>query len=76
MIPEKADLILEIGDLLSYNKFTHDIVVNKDIFDNFSKNTLIYIHFVEDEDRCIREYMMESEDADGITMSYLCEYID
>lgn len=71
-----ADLILEIADLLSYNKRTHDIEVDKTIFDEFEEGKLIYIHFVEDEDDIIREYEMVSEDKWGIVMEYMCEYCD
>ena len=70
----EADLILEIADLLNYNKFTHDIMVDKRIFDNFAKNTAIYIRFIDDDNDCIREYVMTSENEDGIFMEYLCEY--
>lgn len=69
-----ADLILEIADLLSYNKRTHDIEVDKDIFDEFEEGKLIYIHFVEDEEDVIREYEMISENRFGIVMEYMCEY--
>lgn len=69
-----ADLILEIEDLLSYNKRTHDIEVDKDIFDEFEEGKLIYIHFVEDEEDVIREYEMISENRFGIVMEYMCEY--
>lgn len=71
-----ADLILEIADLLSYNKRTHDIEVDKSIFDEFEEGKIIYIHFVEDEEDVIREYEMVSEDRWGIVMEYMCEYCD
>lgn len=71
-----ADLILEIADLLDYNKYTHDIEVDKYIFDEFEEDKVIYIHFVEDEDDVIREYVMTSENAYGIVMDYMCEYSD
>ena len=70
----KADLILNIAELLEYNKRTHDIEVDKDIFDNFEKGKTIYIHFEEDEEDVIREYEMVSEDRFGIVMEYMCEY--
>lgn len=73
---ETPDIILEIADLTSYNKYTHDIEVSKYIFDDFEQDKIIYIHFVEDNDNCIREYRMKSEDEYDIKMSYLCEYCD
>ena len=72
MFTENIDLVLEIADLINYNEFTHDIEVDKSIFDDFIPNTLIYIQFVEDEDNCVREYVMTEETDDGIKMEYLC----
>lgn len=71
-----ADLILEIADLLSYNKYTHDIEVDKTIFDDFEEGKIIYIRFEEDDEGIIREYEMVSEDRWGIVMEYMCEYED
>lgn len=76
MFTTEADIILEIADLLSYNKRTHDIEVDKNIFDDFEEGKTIYIHFVEDDDDIIREYEMASEDRFGIVMEYMCEYSD
>ena len=76
MFTEKADLILEMEDLLDYNGRTHDIEVDKSIFDNFEEYKTIYIHFVEDEEDIIREYVMVSENRFGIIMEYMCEYCD
>lgn len=71
-----ADLILEMDDLLEYNKRTHDIKVDKFVFDDYEEKKIIYIHFVEDDENCIREYKMIDEDWEGIFMEYLCEYCD
>lgn len=76
MFNNTADLTLEIADLLDYNKRTHDIEVDKYIFDDFEEGKTICIHFVEDEDDVIREYEMVSENRFGIVMSYVCEYSD
>ena len=73
---DNADIVLEIAELLDYNERTHDIEVNKYIFDDFEEDKVIYIHFVEDDDDIIREYVMVSEDRFGIVMSYICEYCD
>ena len=72
----EADLTLSIKDLIDYNKRTHDIEVDKYIFNEFEEGKIIYIHFVEDEEGVIREYEMVSEDRWGIVMSYICEYCD
>lgn len=73
---DNADIVLEIAELLDYNERTHDIEVSKYIFDDFEEDKVIYIHFVEDDDDIIREYVMVSEDRFGIVMSYICEYCD
>ena len=75
-IEAEADLILEMEDLIEYDKYTHDIKVSKSVFDDFQERKIIYIHFVEDNDDCIREYKMTEEDYEGIYMEYLCEYSD
>jgi hypothetical protein len=72
----EADIILEIADLLDYNKYNHDIEVDKRIFDAFEENKLIYIHFVEDRADIVREYKMVFEDDEAIFMEYMCEYED
>lgn len=72
-----ADIVLEIADLLEYNKYTHDIEVDKSIFDEFEEGKTIYIHFVEDGDEdVVHEYVMASEDRYGIIMEYMCSYCD
>lgn len=76
MFNNEADLILSIADLLDYNKRTHDIEVDKYIFNDFKEGKIIYIHFEEDEENVIREYEMVSENRFGIVMEYMCEYND
>lgn len=76
MINFENVLILEISDLVDYNKRTHDIIVDKSIFDNFVENSLVYIHFVEDGEACVREYKMTGENDNDIFMEYICEYDD
>ena len=69
-----ADLILELADLISYNKRTKNIEVDKSIFDEFEEGKLIYIRFVEDDEDIIREYEMVSESRYGIVMEFVDEY--
>lgn len=76
MFTANADLILSMNDLLEYKQRTHDIEVDKNIFDDFEEGKIIYIRFEEDEEGIIREYEMVSEDRYGIVMSYMCEYED
>lgn len=76
MFTNEADLTMSIADLLDYNNRTHDIEVDKDIFDKFEEGKTIYIHFIEDDESCIREYEMVSENRLGIMLEYMCEYSD
>jgi len=69
-----ADLILEIADLITYNKRTKNIEVDKNIFDDFEEGKIIYIRFAEDEEGIIREYEMVSESRYGIVMEFMDEY--
>ena len=78
LIPEpmendEVDLYLEIEDLLEYDSSTGNIKVDKDLFDDFVPNTIIHICFVdsEKEDGLVNEYVMTSEDDDGIYMEWL-----
>ena len=73
---KKNVLTLEMEDLLDYNERTLDIKVDKYFFDEFEEGDSVYVHFVEDREDCIREYEMISEDEDGITMSYVCQWED
>lgn len=73
----EADYILEKEDLIDYNNRTHDIEVDKQIVDlDFEEGKLVYIHFTDDEESCVREYEMVSEDRYGIVLGYICEYED
>lgn len=72
-----ADFILNKADLLSYNKRTHDIEVDKYIVDlKFKEGELVYIRFTDDDESIVREYEMVSEDKFGIVLGYVCEYED
>ena len=69
--PEEIDLVLELEDLLEFEEKTGNIKVNKDIFDDFVKDTYVNIHFVEEDTNRIAQYKMISEDEEGIVMEYL-----
>ena len=69
-------LVLEIADLLKYDEYTSDMEVDKYIFDDFQKDKVIYVIFVEKNDGTIYEYKMISEDFEGIVMDCLCAYED
>lgn len=76
MFTYENPLVLEIADLLKYDEYTSDIEVDKSIFDDFQKDKVIYVIFVEKNDGTIYEYKMVSEDFDGIVMDCLCAYED
>lgn len=71
---ENEILTLERADLLEHENKTDRIKVSKDIFDNFAPDTLVLIHFEEDDALKVFEYKMISEDEDGIVMEYLNDY--
>lgn len=72
----KVDLVLEIVDLLKYDRNTSDMEVDKSIFDDFKEGKVIYVKFADDMEDLIYEYKMISEDYDGIKMDCLCAYED
>ena len=72
----KVDLVLEIADLLKYDRNTSDMEVDKSIFDDFEEGKVIYVKFADDMEDLIYEYKMISEDYDGIKMDCLCAYED
>lgn len=64
-------MALELYDLISYNQTTGNIVVSKDIFDDFIKNACIDIQFVEDDYNIVYTYEMMAEDDEGIYMELI-----
>ena len=72
----KVDLVLEIADLLKYDRNTSDMEVDKSIFDDFEEGKVIYLKFADDLEDLIYEYKMISEDYDWIKMDCLCAYED
>ena len=70
-----VDLYLEVEELLDFDMRTGNIKVDKGIFDDFVQNTCVNICFVDDkrEDRVV-QYVMVSEDDEGIFMEWLDEF--
>ena len=70
---EYVDLYLEVEELLEFDTKTGNIKVDKDIFDDFVPNTVVRICFVdsEEDDDLVIEYVMASEDDEGIYMEWL-----
>lgn len=69
-----AVLHLEVADLLVNDTNAGIIKVSKDIFDDYQPYTYVFIEFVDEAPGCIHEYIMKSEDDDGITMEWLTAY--
>ena len=63
-----ADLFLERSDLLEFNDKTYNIKVDKSVFDDFVRDTYINICFVDWHEDEVFQYLMVSEDNDGINM--------
>lgn len=68
---ENMILVLEIADLIEFDRITGNIKVDKDIFDDFVKNSYIEIQFVEDDYSIINTYKMVTEDEEGIYMELM-----
>ena len=71
---KKDILTLEREELLEYDAETEKIKVSKDIFDAFTPNSLVRIHFIEDDALKVFEYKIVSEDEDGIVLEYIDDY--
>ena len=68
---EKMILVLEIADLIEFDRITGNIKVDKDIFDDFVENSYIEIQFVEDDYNIVNAYKMVAEDDEGIYMELM-----
>ena len=64
-------MILELCDLVDYDKATGSIVVDKGIFDDFVEDSYINIQFVEDDSETVYMYRMVSENEDEIYMELM-----
>ena len=72
---DEVDLYLEAEELLEFDMRTGNIKVDKGIFDDFVANTCVNICFVDDKrDGRVAQYVMVSEDDDGIYMEWLDEW--
>jgi hypothetical protein len=69
-------LKLEVADLLVNDIDKGLIKVSKDIFDDFNKDTIIDIEFVDECPGIVHNYKMVNEDETGITMVYLGTEVD
>ena len=70
-----VDLYLEAEELLEFDMRTGNIKVDKSIFDDFVVNTCVNICFVDDKrDGRVSQYVMVSEDDEGIFMEWLDEF--
>ena len=64
-------IMLELADLICYDKSMKNITVNKDIFDDFAENSYIEIQFTDDEYNLIYTYKMIAEDDKAIYMELM-----
>ena len=65
-------LVLEEADLNAHNVKNGNIGVDKTIFDNFVKDAMIQIRFIDDYDENhVHTYKMIFEDDNTIFMQYL-----
>ena len=73
VVTTKADICLETEELLEWDMRTGSIKVDKQLFDDFVPNTYINIQFVDTGSDEVLQYVMISEDNEGIFMEYLGE---
>lgn len=66
-------MVLELCDLIDYDRTTGNIKVDKDIFDDYVENSYIVIQFVEDDNDFVYTYRMVMEDDEGIYMELMEE---
>lgn len=64
-------MVLELCDLIDYDRTMGNIVVDKGIFDDFVENSCIDIRFVDDEYNLVYTYIMVKEDDEGIYMELM-----
>ena len=67
----RADIGLEMEELLECDIRTGNIKVSKQIFDDFVPNTYINIQFADTGNDEVLQYVMVAEDDEGIFMEYL-----
>lgn len=68
---EEMIMVLELCDLIDYNRTTGNITVDKEIFDDFVENSCINVQFVEDDNNIIYTYKMVAEDDEAIYMELM-----
>ena len=64
-------MVLELCDLIDYDRTMGNITVDKSIFDDYVENSCINIQFVEDEYNIIYSYKMVAEDEESIYMELM-----
>ena len=64
-------VVLELADLIYYDKTMRNIIVDKSVFDCFEENSYIEIKFADDDYDLLYTYTMVSEDDNGIYMKIM-----
>ena len=64
-------MVLELCDLIDYDRTIGNITVDKDIFGDFVENSYINIQFVEDYNNIIYTYKMVAENEEAIYMELM-----
>lgn len=65
------DLYLEVTDLLVNDPDAGIIKVSTQVFDDFVPDSHIMVEFVDELPGIIQEYVIKSQDSEGITMEWL-----
>ena len=67
----KADLILDSEELISFDMKTGNICVDKQIFDDYQKDTYINILFTDNNRDDVMQYKMIAETDEYIEMEWI-----
>lgn len=70
-VAEYDALVIEADDLIEQDMNRGIIKIDKSVFDDFIENTVIYIYCADMDADSVMEFVMRTEDDDGITMEWL-----
>ena len=70
-VAEYDALVIDADDLIEQNMNRGIIKIDKSVFDDFVENAVIYIYCADINADVVMEFVMKTEDNDGITMEWL-----
>lgn len=70
-VAEYDALVIDTGDLIEQDMNRGIIKIDNSVFDDFVENAVIYIYCADINANVVMEFVMKTEDSDGITMEWL-----